>query len=111
MTMVSTEDGLGNSEETSGPTANEDGKGNAQYNEDEVEIQATLNDEDMLGLEVTDTWEEEEKDRPRRRSWDRARGRERKPSRYLSKAGCCLYDYINLFTLYNVCLRILNLII
>lgn len=47
---------------------------------DEEVIQATIGEDDLI--EGLDVWEEDERDQPRRRSWDRSRGRDRRPSRY-----------------------------
>ncbi|OXU27702.1 hypothetical protein TSAR_006924 [Trichomalopsis sarcophagae] len=56
--------------------------GNADnQNADADVIQTTINEEDLIdGLDVVDAWDDE--DEPRRRSWDRTRGKERRTSRY-----------------------------
>ena len=56
--------------------------------EQDVEIQENINEDDFIeGLDVVDTWDDEEKDKPRRRSWDRSRGRDRRNSRYQNQSG------------------------
>lgn len=56
----------------------------------DVEIQETVNDDDIVGLD-------EDEDRPRRRSWDRFRGRERRNSRYYIQWLRCISNLIFLY--------------
>lgn len=59
----------------------ENGKAQDNQNADADVIQTTINEEDLIdGLDIVDAWDDE--DQPRRRSWDRTRGRERRTSRY-----------------------------
>lgn len=55
--------------------------GQDNHHADADVIQTTINEEDLIdGLDVVDAWDDE--DQPRRRSWDRTRGREKRTSRY-----------------------------
>jgi hypothetical protein len=57
-----------------------------------IEIQETLNEDDFVeGLDPADACDDEEKDIPRRRSWDRSRGRDKRNSRYWCVVKYCLY--------------------
>ncbi|XP_058809727.1 uncharacterized protein LOC131674929 [Phymastichus coffea] len=44
-----------------------------------------IEDDCIIGLDATDVWEDDEKDKPRRRSWDRARGEKKRLSREREK--------------------------
>ena len=59
----------------------EDSKKDKQ--EENGALEDAAHDDDYIAMDDVDVWDDEEKDQPRRRSWDRARGGKERRSRYI----------------------------